>query len=155
MVHLKKAIEEIQQEGFQKPSVEQIAQKMAVSPGRVIDLIEMASQTVVSLDSPVRKTDAEDGSTLEDLLPGDPNEVEDMIDNHLLSKQLEQVFEQLSPMEHQILKLRYGFGAEKAYTLDEIAAKLCISRETVRHIEGKALRAFRQPSIYSRLCAYI
>jgi DNA-directed RNA polymerase sigma subunit (sigma70/sigma32) len=39
--------------------------------------------------------------------------------------------------------LRYGLGAEREYTLEEIGRHLSVTRERVRQIESRALQKLR------------
>lgn len=152
---LSKAGDELRQEGVHNPTLTHIAKKLNMAPNKVLEIVELTSQAILSLDSPIKQTGDENGTLLEDIIPGDPNEVEDQIDQNLLRELFENVFDQLDPVEYRVLKLRYGFGEDKTNTLDEIAEKLCLGREAVRYIEGKALKAFRQPSILNQLSSFI
>jgi RNA polymerase primary sigma factor len=51
----------------------------------------------------------------------------------------------LVPKEEQVLRMRFGLGCARAYTLEEIGRGLDVTREHVRRIEVKALRKLRQP----------
>ena len=55
------------------------------------------------------------------------------------------IFDVLDNREAQILRLRYGIGFEKGYTLNEIAQMLNISHERVQQIEARAYEILRQP----------
>ncbi|MHB8088004.1 MAG: sigma-70 family RNA polymerase sigma factor [Anaerolineaceae bacterium] len=152
---LAKASDELRQEGVNSPTLTQIAIKLNMAPNKVLEIVDLTSQVILSLDCPISKAGEDNGALLEDIIPGDPNEVEDRIDQNLLNELFAIVFDQLNPVEYRVLKLRYGFGYDKAFTLDEIAEKLCLGREAVRYIEGKALKAFRQPAIRNRLSSFI
>jgi DNA-directed RNA polymerase sigma subunit (sigma70/sigma32) len=42
-----------------------------------------------------------------------------------------------------VLRLRYGLGADREYTLEEIGKRLSVTRERVRQIESRALQKLR------------
>ena len=42
-----------------------------------------------------------------------------------------------------MLRLRYGLGSEREYTLEEIGKRLSVTRERVRQIEARALEKLR------------
>ncbi len=50
----------------------------------------------------------------------------------------------LTDREKQIIKLRFGIGAEGPYTLEETGRRLGITRERVRQLQEKAIRKLRQ-----------
>jgi len=50
----------------------------------------------------------------------------------------------LDDRESTILRLRYGLGGEEPMTLKQIGAKISLTRERVRQIEGEALRKIKE-----------
>ena len=79
--------------------------------------------------------------TFMDILPADDIEIADRIGTDMDIDKLRTYMEQsLSPREREIIIKRYGLG-ERAYTQQEIAKKLHISRSYVSRIEKKALGA--------------
>jgi DNA-directed RNA polymerase sigma subunit (sigma70/sigma32) len=42
-----------------------------------------------------------------------------------------------------VLRLRYGLGTDREYTLEEIGRRLSVTRERVRQIEKRALQKVR------------
>lgn len=61
------------------------------------------------------------------------------------SEQVEDVLGQLTPREAHVLRLRFGMDG-KEQTLSEIGYDFLVSKESIRHIEAKALRKLRHPS---------
>ncbi len=56
---------------------------------------------------------------------------------------VEDMLSQLTSREALVLRLRFGIGVSEAYTLEQIGAKLEVTRERIRQIESKALRLLR------------
>jgi RNA polymerase sigma factor (sigma-70 family) len=49
----------------------------------------------------------------------------------------------LSAREREVVRLRYGLGTDREYTLEEIGRRLSLTRERVRQIETKAVSKMR------------
>jgi RNA polymerase primary sigma factor len=52
----------------------------------------------------------------------------------------------LSERERGVVLLRFGLADGRAYTLEEVAVALKITRERVRQIEQSSLRKLKHPS---------
>jgi RNA polymerase sigma factor (sigma-70 family) len=63
-----------------------------------------------------------------------------------ISDQLLMILKTLTPKEEQVIRMRFGIGAERDHTLEEVGRHLSITRERVRQIEAKALRKLKHPS---------
>ena len=59
----------------------------------------------------------------------------------------------LSPREERILRMRYGIGIKKLYTMEEIAEQFNVPSERVYQIASKALHKVNSPSRISKLQA--
>jgi len=81
------------------------------------------------------------GDFLEDtqLLPVD----QDVIGRETV-QQLERALDTLPARERDVLRLRFGLGAHGEHTLEEIGARLSLTRERIRQIEMKALAKLRR-----------
>ncbi len=62
---------------------------------------------------------------------------------HVLSDELRNILRRLPEREEKILRMRYGIGARKQYTLRELGEVMGISRERVRQLEQQALGRIR------------
>jgi len=60
------------------------------------------------------------------------------------------ILEDFEPNEAKVLRARFGLGAgldkETGETLEDVAARMGVTRERIRQIEAKALRKLRHPS---------
>jgi RNA polymerase sigma factor (sigma-70 family) len=59
------------------------------------------------------------------------------------AERVEQALAPLDDREKEVLRLRFGLGSEREYTLAEVAHRFNLSRERVRQIEAQALRKLR------------
>ena len=63
----------------------------------------------------------------------------------MLKSRIADVLQSLDYREREILRLRYGLADGYAYTLEEVGKIFSVTRERVRQIETKAVRALQHP----------
>jgi len=137
-----KASREITQQLGKEPSNEEIAIKLGV-PMRKVEEVFRAIQDPIALQTPVGDEDTE----LEDFI-GDKNSPSPYSDTERveISEHIQRVLRTLTPKEEKVIRMRFGIGAERDHTLEEVGRHLSITRERVRQIEAKALRKLKHPS---------
>ncbi|MFZ5907929.1 MAG: sigma-70 family RNA polymerase sigma factor [Nitrospirota bacterium] len=137
-----KASRELTQQLGREPTNEEIAQKLLV-PVRKVEEVFRAIQDPIALQTPVGDEDTE----LEDFI-GDKNSPSPYADAEKTetSEQIQQVLKTLTPKEEMVIRMRFGIGADRDHTLEEVGRHLSITRERVRQIEAKALRKLKHPS---------
>jgi RNA polymerase primary sigma factor len=137
-----KASRDLTQQLGREPSNEEIAQKLTV-PTRKVEEVFRAIQDPIALQTPVGDEDTE----LEDFI-GDKNSPSPYSDAERIeiSEQIQRVLRTLTPKEEKVIRMRFGIGAERDHTLEEVGRHLSITRERVRQIEAKALRKLKHPS---------
>lgn len=125
------------QEMGREPTVEELARKVEMTPGKVHEILKMA-QDPVSLETPVGE---EDDSHLGDFIQDDrmPMPAEAAA-NTVMKEQLAQVLSTLSDREQRVLSLRFGLEDGRPRTLEEVGKVFHVTRERIRQIEAKALR---------------
>jgi DNA-directed RNA polymerase sigma subunit (sigma70/sigma32) len=74
----------------------------------------------------------------------------DIMDSELKDK-MRQILKDLTSREREILKLRYGIGEDRTYTLKEVGRKFNVTYDRVRQIEAKALRKLQHPCRSNKL----
>jgi len=137
-----KASRELTQQLGREPTNEEIAQKLVV-PTRKVEEVFRAIQDPIALQTPVGDEDTE----LEDFI-GDKNSPSPYSDAEKTetSEQIQHVLKTLTPKEEMVIRMRFGIGADRDHTLEEVGRHLSITRERVRQIEAKALRKLKHPS---------
>ncbi|MCL5022947.1 MAG: sigma-70 family RNA polymerase sigma factor [Nitrospirae bacterium] len=137
-----KASRDLTQQLGREPSNEEIAHKLVV-PTRKVEEVFRAIQDPIALQTPVGDEDTE----LEDFI-GDKNSPSPYSDAERIevSEQIQRVLRTLTPKEEKVIRMRFGIGAERDHTLEEVGRHLSITRERVRQIEAKALRKLKHPS---------
>ena len=132
-----------------EPDVERRLERASTKVGK----IQRLSQEPLSLQAPVGN---EDNSYLADFIPdkNDPGPV-DSASRHLLKEQMEEILDQLSERERQVLIMRFGLEDGINRTLEDVGREFNVTRERVRQIEAKALRKLRHPLRSRKLRDYL
>ena len=79
------------------------------------------------------------------------SDLDDIVTKKMLKQQLAEVLEALSEREKKVLMLRYGLFDGREKTLEEVGMAFNVTRERIRQIEVKALRALRHPSCSKKI----
>lgn len=134
------------------PSVEEIAEKMEVTPEKV-QQIQRISRDPISLEAPVGE---EEDSTLGDFI-SDPNALtpHEFMVQEMMERTLDNVLETLTDREEKVLRLRYGLIDGKSHTLEEVGREFGVTRERIRQIEAKAIRKLRSPQRQNKLKEFV
>jgi RNA polymerase primary sigma factor len=61
------------------------------------------------------------------------------------------VLRMLPPNEERVLRMRFGIGYDREYTLEEIGQSFGLTRERIRQIEAQALQKLRSFDTAKRL----
>jgi len=148
---LYKVTREMEQDLGRAPTVQELAVHLELDDEKVQWMIQVAQPTI-SLESPVGDDDDSDfGAYVEDENAPSPAQV---AYQNLLRERVDEVLATLSPREARVLRLRFGLGHDRPYTLEEVGQKFGLTRERIRQIEGKALRRLRQPCVARLLREY-
>lgn len=123
-------------DGERGPSVDEIAQALQRPVQEVADLLKLAEQPS-SLDAPIER----DGS--ESVLDGvADDQAVDPLGQHLsreASRLLENGLAELNEREREVLAGRYGLNDREPETLEDLAARLGLTRERIRQIQQESL----------------
>jgi len=137
---IKKAQRQLSQKLGRAATLGELADELELSVKQVRDYLEK-SRLPLSLDLRVGDNqDTELGELLEDTGPSP----EDFAAQTSLRGELENMMEDLTPQQREVLSLRFGLEDGRSLTLAKIGARLNISRERVRQIEREALNKLRK-----------
>jgi RNA polymerase primary sigma factor len=151
MAHVRKAEVKLRETLDREPTDEEIADDLGLNARR-IGQYRQASRAPVSLDSPVSTDDSTAISEhVADANAAAPfDELVRDSDNALMRE----VLATLDRRESRILAMRFGLDDGRAKTLEEVGARLGVTRERIRQIQEQALEKMRvkiqkrdQPSV--------
>lgn len=144
--------QELEQEYGRQPTAEEIAEHMDLPADRVRWMLRTSRQPV-HLERPVGdESDAELGDFIEDIDAPPPAE---SVAQKMLTEELGEILDQLTPREARILRLRYGLQDGESRTLKEVGEMFGLSRERIRQLEKEALRKLRHPNFAGHLRQYL
>jgi RNA polymerase primary sigma factor len=122
------------------PSPDDLADRLKMPVSKVRLLLD-AQKTPYSLEMKVGEDESTElGDLLRDTSVRSPEEATLEGD---LSNEVSRALAPLSDREREVLRLRYGLGTDREYTLEEIGRRLSVTRERVRQIESRALQKVR------------
>jgi RNA polymerase primary sigma factor len=144
--------QELEQEYGRQPTAEEIAEFMELPADRVRWMLRTSRQPV-HLERPVGdESDAELGDFIEDTDVPPPAE---SVAQTMLTEEIGDILDQLTPREARILRLRYGLQDGESRTLKEVGEMFGLSRERIRQLEKEALRKLRHPNFAGHLRQYL
>jgi len=148
----KQVVRRLSQDLGRDPLVEEIATEMNLEVEK-IHIIEQINQETVSLEQPIG--DDDEKSTRGEFIPDDKILRPDQDSSRrILSDQIREVLETLSPKERKILELRYGLMDGVQHTLEEVGQEFGVTRERIRQIEAKVHEKLRNNEKIARLKNY-
>jgi RNA polymerase primary sigma factor len=149
---LYRANHDLEQRLGRQPTIEELADQVGLPIQRVQWIMKVSWQPL-SLESPVGdEEDSELGQFIEDEISPTPMQ---SAYQSMLKEKLEEILSTLTPREARVLRLRFGLDDGTSYTLEEVGQKFGLTRERIRQIEGRALRALRQPKRAKQLKDYL
>lgn len=139
---VRKATAELTQTLRREPTEKEIAEKLGIELEKVQTVMDMA-QATTSLDVAV---DDDGETTIGDLIAdhNTENPYQNLV-QEANSQIVEAVLSTLSTKEADILRMRFGIGADKPMTLEEVGKHYGVTRERIRQVENKAIRKLRNP----------
>jgi RNA polymerase primary sigma factor len=125
-----------------EPKDEEIAQKMGIPIEKLFQLKQLQID-IVSLEQPLGD---DGGFNLGDMI--EDKQIESPLEitaRAILHEAIQAALLELEPREQEIVKLRFGLEDGVIHTLENVAAKLGVTRERIRQIETKTLTKLRHP----------
>ena len=136
---LLQARRQLQQSG-QPVELETVSKISGIPTEKAEELLKLLPE-VRSLDAPVGEEDSALQLLLEDTQAPEPQE--EMIRQEM-KRVLEEMLEQLTPRQQQVLRLRFGLDGDECCSLEKIGEILGISKERARQLEHSAVEKLQK-----------
>ncbi|MFM9872756.1 MAG: RNA polymerase sigma factor RpoD/SigA [Fimbriimonadaceae bacterium] len=138
-LRVRRLVARLQFELGREPSLEEIARRAELDVDRVVEMLNLVPDAL-SLESPL--SGSED-ATLQDVIPDCEQSTMAVEETHMRESVIEAMLI-LDDREREVLSLRFGLRDGLQLTLEEVAAKLRITRERVRQIEQRGLKKLKR-----------
>ncbi len=148
----KQVVRRLLQDLGREPLPAEIATEMGIEVEKV-HIIEKIDQNTTSLDKPAGLD--EEKSTLGEFIPDNKiSSPDNDTSRRILRDQINEILNDLSPKERQILEMRHGLKDGVMRTLEEVGKEFGVTRERIRQIEAKAHEKIRQHDKIKKLVGY-
>jgi len=135
-----------------EPSNEELAKILGCDVDKIARTMRVAKDPI-SLETPVG--DEEEGKLGNLIEDTEAENAFEQIAKAEITEVIGDVLEGLSSREERVLRMRFGIGTMREYTLEEIGNRFNVTRERVRQIENKALSRLKNPQRAKDLLAAI
>lgn len=134
--------------------LEELTKELDTTPEDIEQLL-ISTQEIDSLDRFNGNGDEEyDYQSLYDTTPDTTERSpEEILLEETEREEISSVLDELSDREREILRLYFGIGGQRPFTLDEIGQRRGVTRERIRQIKKKALERLRHPARVQKLKA--
>ncbi len=150
----KQVMRKLSQDLGRMPTPEEMSVEMDLDLDKIYN-IQQIDQATISLESPVGDESDSSKSTLGDFIPDEKILMPDQNSSRrILTDQVKEILEELSPKERKILEMRHGLVDGITHTLEEVGKEFGVTRERIRQIEAKAHEKIRQNDKVERLRNY-
>ena len=149
---LGKEMARLEQELQRTPTMSEVTDRLGQDEALLNSLLGTSGRAL-SLDAPLA---GEEDYALVDTLTDPAAPATDAgLMRESLHDDLESLLGNLSQNEGTVLKMYFGIGHPRAYSMDEIGLRIGMSRERVRQIHNKAIMRLRNNSGAQRLKSYL
>jgi RNA polymerase primary sigma factor len=140
MTHIRRAEVKLREVLDREPTDEEVADNLGLHARRIRQY-RAAARAPVSLDSPVSADDST--SISEHVADANAAAPFDRLVNHNDNELVKEVLATLDARESRILAMRFGLDNGRSKTLEEVGARLGVTRERIRQIQEQALKKMR------------
>jgi RNA polymerase primary sigma factor len=131
----------------------ELKQGHAPTIGEIAAMVELPIKKVLALArAALEPLPLQEIEALDDLIAADAKDQftardpMDIVSDMQLIGSVAKFLGTLKPKEESIVRMRFGIGLQEPMTLEEIGARLDVTRERIRQIESAALRRLKHPA---------
>lgn len=147
-----KVYSSLEQQFERPPNPAEIASELDMSVKKVESSIK-SSGRALSLDAPFKE---EESSNLYNVLSSsNTDQPDEKMMEESLNKDLDEALNTIPQRQQDVIRLYYGIGKEPSMSLSEIGELFDLTRERVRQVREKGLRALRNKSRNKILRTYL
>jgi RNA polymerase primary sigma factor len=151
---VKKSMIKLRKEKGERPAIEDIAKEAGISISRLKKISRLTQTSVVSLDTLASALEDDSGSKRLYMTDDRPS-TDVILEKGILKSKISEALSKLEAREQEVLRMRFGIGYEKGFTLDEIGECFGLTRESIRQIERRSMKKIRQDQIGMLLKEFI
>lgn len=144
---------DLMRDNGREPTIRELSQKLNMPFDKVHKVLKIAKEPI-SFDAPIG--DSDDSATIGDSVydSSAPSPLDSVMHANL-KEIISRMLASLSPRTEKVLRMRFGIGLLPTdSTLEEVGEDFGVTRERIRQVEAKGLRALRHPSRSKSLRAY-
>jgi len=142
---ISKASQKFEQNFEREPTNEEMADLIDGDPFKIANILKSKNKHS-SLDAPLN-TGSEETYSLYDVISSeDDNNIEKMMSEDSMKRDIEAVLGKLKPRQKEIICMYYGIFGYPKMTLEEIGEYFELTRERVRQVKDTAIRILRHRS---------
>ena len=136
---IKKATAEFMSKNEREPSLSELEELTGIPEDKILTIVNSSSK-MISVDSPLKE---DEQGTFVDIIPNQniPKTDSEMI-KESREKELQEIFKDLSPRNHDIIRMYFGFGCT-SLTLEQIADRFGVHSERIRQLKEESLNIIK------------
>ncbi|GAA0593010.1 hypothetical protein GCM10009416_34280 [Craurococcus roseus] len=140
-----------------RPSIPELAAELDWPQDAVLRVRHAAGLKVLSLDAPKSADEpaAPGARSLASAIPAEAPSPEEILVERQLGRELRAAMASVPARTRTVLEMRSGFWPPGPMTLEEVGQRYGVSRERIRQIEAKGLKALGHPARGRRLRTFL
>ncbi|GLU31809.1 sigma-70 family RNA polymerase sigma factor [Trinickia caryophylli] len=140
LARVRRTRERMRRAAGHRPALDELAAECGLSQQRVRALLDLPSEPA-SLNAPLPDGEAEFGDLIED--PAGPSPLDTVVERRM-RECMAALLANAAPADADVLRRRFGLSDQAPRTYEQISHDTGFSREHVRRIERRALKALRE-----------